>query len=62
MWMHRGSVLSIFLLAVVVDVVPERVHKVNCSLRVRANSPLCLQCGKWIHGRCAGMKNVTPKS
>ena len=26
-----------------------------CSLRVKANSVLCLQCGKWIHGRCAGM-------
>ena len=33
-----------------------------CSLRVKANSVLCLQCGKWIHGRCAGMKRVTPKS
>ena len=27
-----------------------------CSLRVRANSVLCLGCGKWIHGRCAGVK------
>ena len=26
-----------------------------CSMRVKANSALCLQCGKWIHGRCAGM-------
>ena len=32
-----------------------------CSLRVKANSVLCLQCGKWIHGRCAGVKMVTPK-
>ena len=32
-----------------------------CSLRVKANSILCLQCGKWIHGRCAGMKRVVPK-
>ena len=24
-----------------------------CSLRVKANSVLCLQCGKLIHGRCA---------
>ena len=32
-----------------------------CSLRVMANSVLCLQCGKWIHGGCAGMKMVTPK-
>ena len=31
-----------------------------CSLRVKANSVLCLQCGKWIHGRCAGVKRVTP--
>ena len=31
------------------------------SLKVKANSVLCLQCGKWIHGRCAGMKRVTPK-
>ena len=32
-----------------------------CSLRVKANSVLCLQCGKWIHGRCDGVKMVTPK-
>ena len=31
------------------------------SLRVKANSVLCLQCGTWISGRCAGMKMVTPK-
>ena len=31
-----------------------------CSLRVQANSALCLHCGKWIHGRCAGVKKVTP--
>ena len=24
-----------------------------CSLRVKANSVLCVQCGKWIHRRCA---------
>ena len=29
-----------------------------CSLRVKANSVLC---GKWISGRCAGMKRVTQK-
>ena len=23
-----------------------------CRLRVMANSVLCVQCGKWIHGRC----------
>ena len=32
-----------------------------CSLRVKANSVLCVQCGKWIHGRCAGVKRVTPR-
>ena len=32
-----------------------------CSLRVKANSVLCLQCGKWIHGRCAGVKRLTPR-
>ena len=32
-----------------------------CSLILGANSALCLQCGKWIHGRCAGMKRVTPR-
>ena len=33
-----------------------------CSLRVKANSVLCVQCGKWIHGRCVGVKMVTTKS
>ena len=33
----------------------------DCSLRVKDNSVLCLQCGKWIHGRFAEMKWVTPK-
>ena len=32
-----------------------------CSLRVKANSVLCLQCGKWIQSRCARVKRVTPK-
>ena len=32
-----------------------------CSLRVKANLVLCLQCGKWIHSRCSGMKQVTQK-
>ena len=27
-----------------------------CSLRVKANSVLCVQCGKWIHCRCARVK------
>ena len=31
------------------------------SLRAKVNSVLCAQCGKWIHGRCAGVKRVTPK-
>ena len=31
-----------------------------CSLRVEANLVLCLQCGKLIHGRCAGVKRATP--
>ena len=28
---------------------------------LKPNSVLCAQCGKWIHGRCAGLKMVTPK-
>ena len=32
-----------------------------CSMRVKVNIVLCLQCGKWIHTRCAGVKSVTPK-
>ena len=32
-----------------------------CSLRVKVNSVLCVQLGKWNHKRCAGMKRVTPK-
>ena len=32
-----------------------------CRLRVKANSVLCLQCGKWIHGRCVGVMRVTQK-
>ena len=30
------------------------------SLRVKANSVLCVQCGRWTHGRCARVKRVTP--
>ena len=26
-----------------------------------ANSVLCVKCGKWIHGRCAKVKGVTPR-
>ena len=25
------------------------------------SSVLCVQCGKWIHGRCARVKTVTPR-
>ena len=32
-----------------------------CSLRVKAISALCVQCGRWIHGRCAAMNRVTAK-
>ena len=32
-----------------------------CSLRVKANSVLCVQCCKWIHGRCARVKMLTQK-
>ena len=32
-----------------------------CSMRVKANSVLYLQCGKLIHSRCAGVKMVTPR-
>ena len=32
-----------------------------CSMRVKTNPVLCLQCGNWIQGRCAGVKRVTPK-
>ena len=30
------------------------------SLRVKDKSVLCVQCCKWIHFRCAGVKRVTP--
>ena len=30
-----------------------------CTLTVKANTVLCVQCGKWIHGRCARVKRVT---
>ena len=32
-----------------------------CCLAVKANSVLCVQCGKWTHGRCAGVKRVAAK-
>ena len=32
-----------------------------CGLRLKANSVLCVQCGKWIHSRCVRVKRVTQK-
>ena len=32
-----------------------------CSLRIKANSDLCAQCGIGIHGKCVRMEMVTPK-
>ena len=31
-----------------------------CYMRVKANSVLCVQCGKWIYSRCTGVKRVSP--
>ena len=31
------------------------------SLRVKANSDLCVQCGRWFHGRCARVNTVNAK-
>ena len=31
-----------------------------CSLRVKASSVLCAQCGRWTHSRCARVLGVTP--
>ena len=30
-----------------------------CCLRANANSVFCVQCGRWIHGGCTGVKKVT---
>ena len=30
-----------------------------CSLRVKVNSVLCVQCDKWIHSRYAGVRRLT---
>ena len=30
------------------------------QLESKGSLSLCLQCGKWIHGRCAGVKKATP--
>ena len=32
-----------------------------CTLRVKANSVLCVQCGKRIYCRCAGVRRLTPQ-
>ena len=31
---------------------------VKCRKRVMANSVMCTECGKWVHGRCAKRKSV----
>ena len=31
------------------------------NLRKKANSVLCVQCGKWIRSKCADMKMMTQK-
>ena len=32
-----------------------------CGKKVGVNSVLCVRCGKWIHGRCAGVKRVSSR-
>ena len=32
-----------------------------CRFRVKANSVLCVQCGRRIHSRCTRVKMMTPK-
>ena len=32
-----------------------------CGFRVKVNSVLCIQCGKWIHGRYARVQMVATK-
>ena len=32
-----------------------------CGKRVMANSVLWVKCEKWLHGRCAKVKRVTPR-
>ena len=32
-----------------------------CGKRVMANSVLCVKCRKWVHGRCAKVKKMTPR-
>ena len=33
----------------------------DCSLRAKANLVFFVQCGKWMHGRCARVKRGTPQ-
>ena len=32
-----------------------------CGLRVKADSALCVQCGMWIHSKCAAAKMMTQR-
>ena len=32
-----------------------------CILKVKESSVFCVQCGKWIHSKCVGVKMVTAK-
>ena len=32
-----------------------------CSLRIKAKSVLCVQCGRWINGGCAGVNRMTAR-
>ena len=61
-------VIKITMVTVSSDITQEDLSKSKvdpcrfCSFIVKANSALCVQCCRWIHGRCAGMKRVTLKS
>ena len=62
--MNKGLKVSLWKTKVIVcgGITEDGMSKSNadpcgvCSLRVKANSVLCLWCGKWIHGRCAGVR------
>ena len=49
------------------DITKDRLSKSKvdpcgvCSLKEKANSVLCVQYGKWIYSRYAGVKKVSPK-
>ena len=38
-----------------------KVYPCKISLRVKANSIVCIKHGKWLHSRCAGVNILTPK-